>query len=284
MVRRIVSWSVARERLAPILMMARTTGLALVPLVFVSADRERRVSKEEIVWPERWYTRTFASLVAAALVGLASSACAEDDESPGKAGRFGAAGIRFEQNATDGDVEVVFHAIGGAAGLTHLSVQGPDGRNVAEFNADAATLGLRSFILESPEPRDVEALKAAYPEGMYSFSALSLRGVELRGKYRLVHALPPTTKLLEPEPEATDVNPKALSIRWQGVDGVVGYKLEIEQDDLGIKLEVRLPASSTSFTVPEELLHPGTEYDIGVGTVSETGNISFIETSFTTRE
>ena len=41
---------------------------------------------------------------------------------------FAAAVVRFEQNATDGDVEVVFEVRGGAAGLSWLTITGPGGR------------------------------------------------------------------------------------------------------------------------------------------------------------
>ena len=36
------------------------------------------------------------------------------------------------------------------------------------------------------------------------------------------------------------------------------------------------------FAVPNELVRPGLVYQLGVGTVSDKGNISFIETAFTT--
>jgi hypothetical protein len=34
--------------------------------------------------------------------------------------------------------------------------------------------------------------------------------------------------------------------------------------------------------VPNGLLIPGTKYHLGIGTVSDEGNVSFVETSFTT--
>ena len=62
------------------------------------------------------------------------------------------------------------------------------------------------------------------------------------------------------------------------------YILEIEQDELNINLTAFLPASTTSFTLPDGLLLPGEEYKLAIGTVSGEGNISFVETGFTASE
>ncbi|RMD96832.1 MAG: hypothetical protein D6814_10675, partial [Calditrichaeota bacterium] len=81
---------------------------------------------------------------------------------------FAQANAHFEQNITDGDVEVVFEIKAGDDGLTRLTVISPDGRTVLDFRApDHSSLGMRQFRFESPEPGDIEALKSAYPEGNY---------------------------------------------------------------------------------------------------------------------
>ena len=68
--------------------------------------------------------------------------------------------IYFEQNATDGDAEVVFKAKAGDDGMTKLKVFSPDGKTVIDFVApDPSTLGIRQFHLESPEPGDIDAIK-----------------------------------------------------------------------------------------------------------------------------
>ena len=84
---------------------------------------------------------------------------------------FPVASVHLEQNATDGDMEVVFEVKGDQDGLAELLVVSPDGRPVVAFKApDASTLGIRQFRFESPEPTDAKALQAAYPEGVYAFS------------------------------------------------------------------------------------------------------------------
>ena len=217
------------------------------------------------------------------LLGSPGLAFAAGDGSP--ASRFPTASVTFEQNATDGDVEVVFKVKGRDDGLAKLHVVAPDGRTVIDFAAPGASaMGIREFVFESPEPTDVEGLKAAYPAGVYRFAGATAAGKELRGESTLGHELPAPTSLLRPGAGARNVPVKDLAIAWTPVAKVSGYVIEIEQDDLGVHLEASLPGSAASFSVPDGFLRPGTEYDLGIGTVSEAGNVSFVETSFTTAE
>jgi hypothetical protein len=214
------------------------------------------------------------------LVGLPVSGAGKEAM---PAAPFPVATVHFEQNATDGDVEVVFEVKGGNEGLARLQVVAPNGRIVIDFSApDASTLGIRQFRFESPEPRNVESLKAAYPEGVYRFSGATAAGRELRGESKLSHALPPTASLLRPGAAAGSAG--EVEIAWGPVEKSAAWLVEIEQDELGFKLTARLPGSVRAFSVPEGLLLPGTEYQLGLGTVTEAGNVSFVETSFETAE
>ena len=196
---------------------------------------------------------------------------------------FEVASVHFEQNATDGDVEVVFKVQGGNDGLAKLVVVSPDGRKVIDFTApDATTLGIRQFSFESPEPADTNKLKAAYPEGVYTFEGVTSAGAKLHGKSTLNHQLPATASFLRPLPEAEGMDTENLEIRWTPVKNMAAYIIEIEQDELHVRVEAQLPGSATSFAVPDGFLLPDTEYDLSIGTVAHEGNISFVETSFTT--
>ncbi len=196
---------------------------------------------------------------------------------------FAVARVLFEQNATDEDVEVVFEAKGGAEGLAKLTVISPDGRTVVDFTApDASTLGIRQFRFESPEPKDVKGLKAAYPEGVYTFSGATASGVKYQGKSALNHTLPTTASFLQPKAEAEGVALKNLEITWTPVKNVAAYMIYIEQDELEVELTARLPGTVAKFAVPEGFLLPETQYTLGIGTVTEEGNVSFVETWFTT--
>jgi len=211
---------------------------------------------------------------------LALIAGGKDSDPPAT---FTIANVLFEQNATDGDVEVVFEAKGGAEGLSKLTVVAPDGRTVVDFAApDASTMGIRQFRFESPEPKDVKGLKAAYPEGVYTFSGTTASGGKLNGKATLNHTLPATAGFVQPKAEAEGVGIKNLKVSWTPVKNVAAYIIYIEQDELKVELTARLPGTVAAFAVPDGFLLPGTEYVLGIGTVTKEGNASYVETSFTT--
>lgn len=201
----------------------------------------------------------------------------------GKFLKFEVAEIRFEQNATDGDVEVVFEIKAGDKGLTELKIVSPDGRVIVNINApDVSTLGIRQFRFESPEPKDVKSVMSAYPEGEYVFSGISTDGKQYKSTSKLNHTLPSTISFLNPEPEAEDVALENLVINWSPVENAASYVIEIDQDELDFNITAKFGGNKTSFTLPDGILVSGKEYTIGIGAVSENGNISVVETSFTT--
>jgi hypothetical protein len=198
--------------------------------------------------------------------------------------RFELSSVRLEQNATDDDLEIVLEATAGEEGLTKLQVVTPDGRTVVDFTAPAATSGIRHLVFESPEPKGGGGLKKAYPQGPYTFTGVTTAGEKLQGVARLGHKLPATSSLLSPKPGTKGVATKALVLSWTPVEGVAAYIVQLEQPDLNVSLEARLPSSDASFAVPDGFLRPGTTYTLGVGTVTLGGNSSFVETTFTTAD
>jgi hypothetical protein len=201
--------------------------------------------------------------------------------SGGPTGSFDELSMIFEMNETDGDAEVVIEAQGEEAFRT-FSVTAPNGKRIIDVrDNNPAGIGLAEVALESGEP-DVASVKAQYPEGAYVFDATTITGLRLRQEIVLTHfALP--APAYTPADGAT-VDPGApLVIQWTAVPGVEGYIVEIEQDDLGVSLNVSLPASVTSFTVAPGLFEPGTEYELGVASVTPDGNVSVAESSFETQ-
>ncbi|MGH7538487.1 MAG: hypothetical protein ACREMF_07635 [Gemmatimonadales bacterium] len=196
---------------------------------------------------------------------------------------FAVASIRLEQNATDGDFEVVVEAKGGEDGLTRLTVVAPDGRTVVDLTApDASTLGVRQFRFESPEPSNAAKLKAAYPAGVYTFSGSTAGGVKLSGTATLSHALPAPASVIRPAADARDVAIRDVGISWTPVTNLAAYIVYVENHELDVEITARLPATAASFAVPNGFLVPGKEYTLGIGTVTRDGNMSFVETAFTT--
>jgi hypothetical protein len=194
---------------------------------------------------------------------------------------FPLARVHLEQNATDGDMEVVFEVTGVSKGLATLVVTSPRGRRVIDFAArDSSDLGMREFHFESPEPEDVGALKAAFPEGVYTFVGTTAGGDALRSESRLSHRLPPPTSLLRPAPGSHGLPVLPLEIAWKPVPNAAAYAVQIEQEELNFHVLARVPGSTTRFEVPAAVLLPGKSYHLAIGSESSDGNTSFVETTF----
>ena len=195
---------------------------------------------------------------------------------------FQSATVRFEQNATDGDAEVVFEVNGGDVGLSSLTIEGPTGRRVAEFrDPGSSTLGMREFLFESPEPPDPDLVRASYPEGLYTFSGNTVTGDRLWSQATLSHRLPAPAVVLDPV-DGADVRASAhRRIAWEPVEEVARYLITIEQEDSDRVFSATIESTTSDFAVPEGFLQPGAEYQLAIGTVAPNGNRSFVESMFT---
>ena len=214
-------------------------------------------------------------LVAASALALAFAA------SGASAAELEEARLYVEQNVTDHDAEIVVIAQGGDEGLRSLELFGPNGRSFGSLLAGRKRqLGFREVLLETPEPSVGRVLRA-WPEGTYRFVGTTFSGEVLTGEAELGHEMPAAVAQIAPDGDE-GLDPDHVVVSWDEVPGVAGYLLEIEQDDLGVSLELTLPPGTTSFVVPAGFLEPGIEYELGVATVGDTGNISFRETAFTT--
>ena len=194
-------------------------------------------------------------------------------------------GIIVEQNATDGDTEVVISGIAGDDGLRLLNVYAPGGRKILSLVApDPATLGEREFHFESPEPPG-EAVLAGYPEGDYLFVGITTSGERFRGTAELSHQLPGETTILHPAHESV-IPVDSLTIQWSNVPGIREYILEFENEsaDPEQALTLNLPPGTTSFEVPPGLLVAGSDFQVGIQTVADNGNIVAVEVTFSTPE
>jgi hypothetical protein len=225
-------------------------------------------------------TVTLATLLALAFFGNHRASASE--EQAGTPQSFSVASVHLEQNATDGDVEAVIEAIGGDAGLTKLTVVAPNGEIIVEVKAPVGgTLGMRQFHFETPEPKDMDSLKKAFPEGAYTITGTTADGKTLSDNSTLTHKLPTPTKILRPQADAKNVDPHHLEITWNAVKDAAGYTIEIEGNG-GADLTAKLPKSVTKFSVPDGFLLPGADCQVGIGTVSADGNVSVVEIEFKT--
>lgn len=190
----------------------------------------------------------------------------------------------FEQNSTDGDAEAVISAQGGE-GLARFRVFDPNGKKIIDVGSKGKNnIGLAHIDLESGEP-DIDSVKVAYPEGTYRFEGRTIGGALLSGEVAFTHDLLDPPAVLTPGDGATNVNANAnVLIDWSAVAGADGYVVEVEAEDDEIEgtLTVELSADVTSFTLAPGFLQPDVEYQLGLRTVSEEGNVNVAETNFTT--
>ena len=225
---------------------------------------------------------TVILVLASASIGFA----AEGRAAPHRwASEFEIATINVERNATDGDTEIIISVLPADEGLKYLSIRAPDKRAVVDlFSLDRSVLGLREFDFESPEPPG-EAILAAYPQGTYKFTGRSVGGEWFYGEARLSHLMPAEPVIMSPA-AGSEVSPGALRIEWSAVPGLRKVVIELENESVDPEqvLSVELSANATSFDVPAAFMRPSSEYQVGIAAVGENGNITVVETIFTTGE
>lgn len=198
---------------------------------------------------------------------------------------FTVASINVERNATDGDTEVVISVVPGDEGLKYLTLRAPDKRTIFDiFSLDRSVLGMREFNLESPEPPG-DAILSAYPQGVYQFTGRSTAGEWFRSEVRLSHLMPAEPVIMLPT-EGSEVPVGSVRIEWSAVPGLQKVVVEIENESVDPEqvMTAQLPAGATSFDVPASFIQPGGEYQIGVAAVGMNGNITVVESTFTTTE
>lgn len=229
-----------------------------------------------------------ASFTAVILAAFAYSTLAFADGSHNgwkSAQEFDDLSIIVEQNATDGDTEIVILAKPDSDnGLTRFVVRSPDRRKVVNVTSPRRVLGMREFRFESPEPAG-EAILASYPAGTYTFLGIDSEGQKFKGTGELTHDLPSPITILWPMPGHA-VPSDALTIQWSQAADAVGVILEFENEsaDPEQSFTVNFPAGVTSFDVPASLLVPGADYQVGVAAIGDSGNTVFTEVEFSTAE
>lgn len=196
--------------------------------------------------------------------------------------KFERARVYFEQNLLDKDVEVKFEATAGSTGLATMKVTAPDGRTVIDFKSTESKFGIRHLVLESPEPKNDGQIQKDFPAGIYKFTGTLVGGGALQSEATLSHKLPTPSAFIRPRPDEKNVPLRGLKASWAAVKDLAAVVLIIEQEGSGQEMKLSLPGNASSFAVPDGFLQPGLDYKISVGTVSNDGNGSFIETSFST--
>jgi hypothetical protein len=226
------------------------------------------------------FTAAYAAILAASALAPASSQAGWKN-----VGEFEYATIHVERNATDGDTEILMTAKPlSDLGVRTFSVLSPRWRKVVEVEAPARSRGLREFLFETPEP-EASAILEGYPEGSYLFFGVASNGRQFLGAAELSHELPGETTILAPTQDQ-EVPLGPLTVQWTDVPDARQYLFEFENEsaDPEQSFTLNLPAGATSFEVPAALVVADSDYQVGVASVHENGNVVFVEVQFSTGE
>ncbi len=218
----------------------------------------------------------FAAL---ALVTLMTQPAVAKDQRCTSYSDFSVLSMRLEQNATDGDSEVVLFAKGQDDGLKRLLILAPNGQRIADFVGNRYGIGIREFNLESAEPRDLSAVLASFPEGNYSFFGRSVIGECLKGSAFLSHQVAPATVLLSPRQDQI-VSIDQLVLNWEAVANAERYVVELNNENTGSKFTFEILPPNTSLAIPAHMLKSGSLYQYAVGVKTDKGNLTSVELSF----
>jgi len=259
-----------------------------------------------------------AGMTASALIGgavLSSLGIAARADAKPPAEPFKVANLHFETNASacDMGIQILFDT----EGITNGSVESPTGKVVYEFRSKGgmrSTGGQTEGFLEGIEPQITELLSAlgcdpsdeedtvsidelfdAFPAGAYTFRG---NGGDARFKDHatLSYAIPAGPVITAPA-DGTVVPDAPLLIDWEPVTeailtsnpdlgpvDIVGYHVIVVEGggEALPQLDVDVPATDTSVTVPEQFLQPSTFYNFEVLSTEASGNQTISEGFFCT--
>jgi hypothetical protein len=235
------------------------------------------------------------TLIAAGVAGLALLALGgtmlgrgQASEAASQPVRLAAATLIIEVNETDGDAGLQFFLDGEP--WRSMTISDPSGRVVIDVDAEGRLRdwGLTELFSESNEPPFAEVplaeFLARFPAGRYSFNGETIEGERLVGTARLSHDIPEGPEITSPEDGAT-VNRDGVVASWNappeppGID-IVGYRVIATQEDPRRIYQVELPASARSVPIPAAFLQSGTEYELEIQAIEESGNWTFNTSTF----
>jgi hypothetical protein len=200
--------------------------------------------------------------------------------------------LKIEINDTDGDsgFQIFLDA---EAGYEWLKVFDPKGTEVFHVSGGGSVgkTGLTELYFESAEPGfedlPLEDFLKRFPEGVYTALGKGLDGSKLVGEDTLTHAIPEGPQLLSPE-DGSVQDPAHTRVVWEPVpdpkgSSIVAYQAIVEQEQPVLRvLDVTLPPTADSLSVPPEYLQPGIDYKFEVLAIEESGNQTLNEATFST--
>jgi hypothetical protein len=226
---------------------------------------------------------------------------------------FAVANIHIETNASACDMgpQIKFDT----DGVTKGSIEDPNGHTIYSFQAAGgmrATGGQAEGFLEGIEPQIPELMSAlgceptneegtmhlddlfqTWPAGKYTFEG-QRNEEKFRGHATLTHHIPAGPEVVAPAngyvfaaaaPVIIDWNPVTEAILPElGPVEIVGYHVivEIAGLEVGPTVDIDVPSTESSLTVPKQYLKPSTVYRFEVLSTEKSGNQTITEGFFCT--
>lgn len=206
--------------------------------------------------------------------------------------------LKIELNATDGDAGIQVFL--DAEPWKWMDIYDPYGKLMFRSTTRGrfAKQGGTELFLESAEPNFTELTLAEFlkrfPEGKYRFRGKGMEGEIFVGSAMLTHNLPDGPELVSPLEGQGLVDPNNAVMMWKPVappngSPIVGYQVLVVLPESNVPaipktiLDVMMPATATSMTVPPGYLLPGLRYEWEVLAIEASGNqtlsTAFFETA-----
>lgn len=195
--------------------------------------------------------------------------------------------LKIELNATDGDAGIQVFV--DADPWKWMDIYDPYGKLMFRSTTSGrfAKQGGTELFLESAEPNftelTLEAFLKRFPEGRYRFRGKGMEGETFIGAAMLTHNLPAGPELVSPLEGQGLVDPNNTVVMWKPIappngSPIVGYQVLVVLPQSNIPgipktiLDVMMPATATSMTVPPGYLLPGMRYEWEVLAIEASGN------------
>jgi len=210
---------------------------------------------------------------------------------------FKDARLKIELNATDKDAGVQLFI--DADPWKFIEVYDPNGARIfrSVTRGRLGKQGGTELFLESAEPNfselTLEKFLERFPEGDYEITGEGLEGEKFAGTAKLTHHIPEGPVLVAPAKNTLVDRNSPFAVQWRPVAApngspIVGYQVIIVKPDTGIPalpkiaLDVMMPPTATSMTVPAGFLLPNSAYEWEVLAIEASGNQTISTSSFRT--
>jgi hypothetical protein len=214
-----------------------------------------------------------------------------------------AAKLLIEHNSTDRDTG--FQGFADGEPWNRLVIDPSDRLVQVDVEGSFVDFGLTELFFETHEPENAEVpipdVLSRIPEGDYTFTGDMVGADASRLTADMTHTIPAGPRITSPDDGATGIDRDSLVVSWEAVDtaldgssdiSIVGYEVIVEKDEEEPEfpqgfaqpvLDVLLPATVTSLSVPVGFLEADTPYKFEVLAIEVSGNQTLASGAFTTR-